>query len=851
MPCPVFASDLRRHGDRPALVGPDGAVSYRELDERVRDRAAALGPGRRLTLVATAPGADSVVSYLAALRAGHAALLVGDGDERVARLVAAYRPDTVVRPGAGADPVIEVGTAGPTRRLHPELALLLSTSGSSGSPKLVRLSADNLASNAAAITAVLPIRADDRAPLMLPLHYCYGLSVVNSNLARGAALLPMEHPVSEAGFWTAFRDHGATSLHGVPYTFDLLDAVGFAGMELPGLRYVTQAGGRWAAADVRRYAELGRARGWELHVMYGQTEATARMAVLPPQLAASAPSAVGLPVPGGEFRIDDPGPDGAGELVFRGPGVMLGYARGPADLARGRTVRELVTGDRARRRPDGLIEIVGRSSRFIKPFGLRVDLDDVERLLAAAGVRAACTGDDTELVVVTPAAGATRRIRALLTTRLALPADAVRVVEVAELPRTAGGKVDGAALAMLARPAPPGPAPEPAGDPVRAAFRAAFPGRRITDADTFVALGGDSLTYVRTMLRLQRAVGRLPADWPDTTVGRLARLAPQRRWWVPVETPVLLRAVAIVLVVGSHVGAFRLLGGAHVLLAVAGWAFARFVLAPGREGTSRAVLGTAARIAVPSALWIACRALTEDDVGLHNALLVNYLLDPHAWGYWFVETLAQIMLLLALVFAVPAVRRWERAGPFAFAAAALVVALTGLLVDDRGHEFSDRLMSPHQLLWLFVLGWLVQRAGTGSQRLLAAAAVAVLVPLFFGAEPLRAAVVTAGVLLLVVPTLPVPRPLVAPLGAVAAASLTIYLGHYAIYPELTMLPAWVATAACIALPVALHLRLRALRLSVAARRRAGRTREHPTGQLVAPVPVPAPAVPALVGVQSG
>ncbi|HZG91370.1 MAG TPA: AMP-binding protein, partial [Pseudonocardia sp.] len=813
MPGLDFVSDLRRHGERTALVGPGGGVSYRELDERVRERAAALGPGRRLTLVATAPGADSVVSYLAALRAGHAALLVGDGDERVARLVAAYRPDTVVRPGvSGAGPVIEVDAVARAGRLHPELALLLSTSGSSGSPKLVRLSAHNLASNAAAITAVLPIRADDRAPLMLPLHYCYGLSVVNSNLARGAALLPMDHPVSEPGFWTTFRAHGATSLHGVPYTFDLLDAVGFAGMELPELRYVTQAGGRWAAEDVRRYAELGRTRGWELHVMYGQTEATARMAVLPPRLAASAPSAVGLPVPGGDFRIDDPAPDGAGELVFRGPGVMLGYADGPADLARGRTVQELVTGDRARRRPDGLIEIVGRSSRFIKPFGLRVDLDDVERLLAAAGIRTACTGDDTELVVVTPTTGSTLRIRALLAARLPLPADAMRVVEVGELPRTAAGKVDGAALAVLARPAPTGPTAEPAaglaGDPVRTAFRAAFPGQRITDADTFVALGGDSLTYVRTMLRLQRAVGRLPADWPTTAVGRLARLAPQSRWWVPVETPVVLRAVAIVLVVGSHVGAFRLLGGAHVLLAVAGWAFARFVLAPGRERTSRAVLGTLARIAVPSVLWITCRALTEDDVGLTNALLVNYLLDPHAWGYWFVETLAQILLLLALVFAVPAVRRRERAAPFAFAGIALAVALTGLLVDDRGHEFSARLMSPHQVLWLFVLGWLVQRADSGPRRVLAVLAVAVLVPAFFGAEPLRAAVVTVGVLLLVVPTLPVPRPLVAPVGAVAAASLTIYLGHYAIFPELTMLPGWAATALCLALPVALHLRLR-------------------------------------------
>jgi acyl-CoA synthetase (AMP-forming)/AMP-acid ligase II len=149
--------------------------------------------------------------------------------------------------------------------------------------------------------------------------------------------------VADAGFWKLFRDSA-------PYTFDLLDRIGFDAMCLPRLRYVTQAGGRLAPDRVRRYAELGRRAGWELFVMYGQTEATARMAYLPPGLATTHPHCIGVPIPGGSFRLAPvPGLPNARELVYTGANVMLGYAETPADLGLGRTVNELHTGDIARR----------------------------------------------------------------------------------------------------------------------------------------------------------------------------------------------------------------------------------------------------------------------------------------------------------------------------------------------------------------------------------------------------------------------------------------------------------------------------------------------------------------------
>jgi len=783
-----FAARLRHHGNRLAVVGPRGArLTYRELADRVDAVAARLGPRPRLVLVETAAEVETLVAHLAALRGGHPVLLTADGDAaRTAALVAAYDPDVVQVRGPDGRGLRE-RRPGTAHDLHPDLALLLSTSGSTGSPKLVRLGAEGVQANAEAIADYLDIRPTDRAMAMLPLHYCYGLSVVHSNLLRGAAVVLTTRSVTEPEFWRAAREHGVTSLHGVPHTFDLLDRAGLP--DLPTLRYVTQAGGRLAPAAVRRFAALGAERGWRFFVMYGQTEATARMAYLPPELAHARPEAIGVAVPGGRFdlRPVEGTEPGTGELVYHGPNVMLGYAHGPADLALGRTVTELATGDLARCGPDGLYEIVGRRSRFVKLFGLRIDLDGVERVLADDGVEAACAGDDTGLVlaVVDRPPGP---VATAVAGRLGLPAAAVRAVAVPELPRLPNGKPDRAAVAALARPVPTGR--RRARDAsVRDAYARILRCPDVPGDATFTELGGDSLTYVEASLALERLIGDVPADWPHRTVDELARTARPRRAGAAVETAVVLRAVAIVIVVASHIGPLKVLGGAHLLLGLAGWAFARFVLpAPGVDDDASGVPGrlvrAAVRIAVPASLWIAWRAAVQPDVRLQNALLVNYLLDPAAIGYWFVESLLQVLLLLAVLFAAPAVRRAERRAPFALPLVLLGAALLLARIPDPDNLFAQWRFGPHQVLWIVVLGWLAQRARTGPQRLAVAAVVVVLLAGYFG-DPGRDAVVAVGLLvLLFVRRVVLPRVVARLAAALAGASLAIYLTHYAVYPEL-------------------------------------------------------------------
>ena len=252
-----FAADLASYGDRPAILTDTLALTYQELADRVGDLAVRLGTERRLVALAAANDVESLVAYLAALAGGHPLILLPeDKPAALESLVAAYDPDVVVRSRNGSI-VLDERRQGTRHELHPDLALLLSTSGSTGSPKLVRLSHANLQSNAESISEYLNIGPDDRAATTLPMSYCYGLSVINSHLLRGAGLVLTDLSVVDPCFWELFRNRGATAFAAVPYTFELLERVGFADMELPSLRYVTQAGGRMAPESVRR---LRRAR---------------------------------------------------------------------------------------------------------------------------------------------------------------------------------------------------------------------------------------------------------------------------------------------------------------------------------------------------------------------------------------------------------------------------------------------------------------------------------------------------------------------------------------------------------------------------------------------------------------
>lgn len=292
--------------------------------------------------------------------------------------------------------------------LYEELALLLTTSGSTGSPKLVRQSYKNIKSNTESIIKYLDITEEEKPITTLPMNYTYGLSIINTHLYVGATILLSERKILEKAFWDFFKEKGATSFGGVPYTYEMLNKLRFFRMELPTLKTMTQAGGKLSPELHKKFAEFAHETNRKFIVMYGQTEATARMAYLPSERSIEKYGSMGIAIPGGSFELIDVDKNiiyeanKVGELVYRGDNVTLGYAECGEDLIKGDERKGcLFTGDMAQRDSDGFYYIVGRKKRFLKIFGNRVNLDEIERMIKTNynNVECACSGIDDQMYI--------------------------------------------------------------------------------------------------------------------------------------------------------------------------------------------------------------------------------------------------------------------------------------------------------------------------------------------------------------------------------------------------------------------------------------------------------------------
>ncbi|MFF2374984.1 AMP-binding protein [Streptomyces xiamenensis] len=405
-----------------------------------------MSANKTLVLCLARPDLGTVTGYLAALAAGNAVMLLegGAAPEFVADVLRRYRPGFLV----DGDRVERLN--GSDDLVHPDLAVMLSTSGSTGSPRFVRIGSAALDANATQIVDYLGLGPAERAVQSLPLHYSYGLSVLNSHLLAQASVVLAGADLLSKKFWDAVRDNACTSFAGVPYAYAILDRIGFEHLDLPALTTLTQAGGRMPPETVLRFARVMQKRGGRLFVMYGQTEATARMAYLPPERALDKPDRIGVPVPGGALSLSEDG-----ELVYAGPNVMLGYAESRADLARGDDLRgRLHTGDLGRVDDEGLFSVVGRKSRLAKLCGQRINLDELESRIAEWGPVAAIELTEHLVVAHVPREHPGQPLtdlRAHLRDLLRIPARFIRVHEVEWIPTTSSGKTNYARLEDVLR----------------------------------------------------------------------------------------------------------------------------------------------------------------------------------------------------------------------------------------------------------------------------------------------------------------------------------------------------------------------------------------------------------------
>ncbi|MBN2895272.1 MAG: AMP-binding protein [Campylobacterales bacterium] len=454
-----FASQLERYASRTCLIESDGAThSYAEVAQLCDRLTCKLPKERCLLLILCDRNAESLIGYLAALRGKHAVMMLDERTDAalLEAIIAAYRPNLIWKKHDENAPLFAwrgyglygAYTEAPT--LHDDLALLLGTSGSTGSPKMVRLSRRNLSANCQSIIHYLPIRPDDVAITSLPFHYSYGLSIIHTYLEVGAALLLSGASVLERTFWEQVERFGVTTLQGVPYHYELFLRTGLPSRTLPHVRYLTQAGGRLDAQKVAAIHAWACRSGKEFFVMYGQTEATARIAYLPPDALETHPHSIGLAIPGGTLSLIDPqsqtpigAPGVEGELIYQGANVMMGYAQSADDLSAGDTLGGLLhTGDLAVVDEEGFYTITGRLGRFIKLHGNRVGLDELQQRLHVEGFETICTGSDNTLLIVTTDPNAPEAISAWIKTRLGFHHSVYRCVHVGDIPRLSSGKID-------------------------------------------------------------------------------------------------------------------------------------------------------------------------------------------------------------------------------------------------------------------------------------------------------------------------------------------------------------------------------------------------------------------------
>jgi len=787
---------LQNWGDRPAIISDAGQViTYAALAERSDHAARSLPPGRRLLVAIECRNAvEPLLAYLGCMRAGHVVLLLPPGGASPETAIhQTFKPDVVFR-DHGSEPENDfrpdqLAFAEPLE-LHSELSLLLSTSGTTGSVKLVRLSRNNLLANAGSIATYLEISDAERAITTLPFHYSYGLSVIHSHLATGAAILLTDRSVTEDDFWTFARERAATSLAGVPYTYELLARLDLDKLAPASLRSLTQAGGRLAIDLVRKFEEVARARGARFFVMYGQTEATARIAYMPPDKLAAHADCIGVPIPGGEIRLS--AADGTdiqeletpGELVYAGPNVMLGYAESREDLARGRELETLKTGDIAVKTRDGLFKIVGRTKRFIKLFGLRINLDEIERQLSAAGHVATCVGDDTRLAVAVTDASDPQIVTVWIGKRYGLPPSVIDVRQIGQIPRLANDKTDYRALLALFTTAQTDKdrTLESASEKsVRDVYARVFGAKNANPDASFVSLGGSSLTYVEVSIELEDLLGFLPPKWEHLSLAELEAIQPHKMSVATLDADVFWRAISIMLVVINHAFVFNL-GATAFLLLLAGVNFSRFQGPHLSQGAAGKVLRNVwTGILIPYFLIASLFMVWKGKILWPSLLLYANFLPTSGFllPYWFLCVLAQVTVLMAILSRLAGVRRFMAQRPFGFALAFYGVALVANRIGFALWRDAEMYLNfTERNLHLLALGWVVFTAVSRQQRLLASSLLFVSALLVAYANPLANIPLLGGGLMLIwlrkVPLPAVARRLIA---AISASSLYIYLLH--------------------------------------------------------------------------
>lgn len=445
-----------------AIDAQGDSLTYGEL-RRFAEESSQLMPGRSLFFLLVENNVGGIAWTIGNICARNVPLILNAhlDEELYNRLYDLYQPPFVCVPSGMTDrypyeavaicygyTLMKTGNA--ACEMNEALSHLLPTSGSTGSPKLVRHKYENIEAAALNISTFFELSDKDRPLMVLPLYYTMGLSMVFSHFYVGATVLITGQSMTDRGFWQFIKEQRATSFTGVPYSYEILNLLRFFRMNLPDLTLLTQGGGRMTKELNLKFAEYCRDNGKKWIATYGQSECTARMAWLPPKWAIEKVGSIGIAVPNAELSLIDMDgnpittPNTEGEMCYRGKNVTMGYAGNREDLLKGDERHGFIrTGDLAYFDEDGCYYIVGRMGRFLKLFGMRVGLDECERIVKGKypGLECACVGTDEKMLVYLTDESYKEGVKEELVSRLRLVATSFEVRIIDQIPKNEAGKV--------------------------------------------------------------------------------------------------------------------------------------------------------------------------------------------------------------------------------------------------------------------------------------------------------------------------------------------------------------------------------------------------------------------------
>ena len=460
----MFLSDGENDENIALIQGDELVITYSDLFQQIEDFSR-LFNSKHLIFIIGENDIASIVAYLSSIEFGVVPLLLGSktNQEQIDNLINIYKPKYIfqkINLNLHSEYYFSSKFRGYSFftsdvcdeiKLHPDLALLLTTSGSTGSPKLVRLTKKNLISNAKSISKYLNIKSNDRAISSLPFYYSYGLSVINSHLNSGASIVLTNSSMMERDFWNLINNHSVTSLAGVPYNYEMILRLGIDRIKIPSIKKMTQAGGKLGFDKIDRINAILKQKNISFYIMYGQTEATARISYLAPNDIDKKPGSIGKAIPAGRMWVQDKKSevieeiDSIGELVYSGGNVSMGYALSLSDLMLGDENKGVLrTGDLARCDSDGYFFIEGSINRFIKIYGNRISLSSLEGIIYDKGFENIVIGGNNKILicVIKNKKLSVDKLISEVSKEININHRSIQIKIVSYFPRLANGKID-------------------------------------------------------------------------------------------------------------------------------------------------------------------------------------------------------------------------------------------------------------------------------------------------------------------------------------------------------------------------------------------------------------------------